>query len=353
MRVIDAGESRVAATRVAAGMLAPVGELAFGEQEMLEMTVAAASIYPEYVEAVEEAGGERAGYRRLGALHVALDRDEAAELRRRHELQRSMGLKAAWLGPSGCRALEPGLHPSLNGGVHVADEAAVDPRRFSVALRAALASTGGEVTSGAEVVGLLEADGAAHGVRTADGADHAAGVVVVATGCWSGCGDWVPEAVRPPVRPVKGEILELASRDGEPICERIVASERVYMVPRDEGKVIVGATVEESGFDDTVTAGGVLELLRESYRLLPEVAELRLVEAAAGLRPATPDNLPVVGRTEIERLIMATGHYRNGVLLAPLTGEAVADLLDGGDPASIAKADPKRFAGRAVAGTIA
>jgi len=155
------------------------------------------------------------------------------------------------------------------------------------------------------------------------------------------------------VRPVKGEILELASRDGQPICERIVASERVYVVPRDDGRLIVGATVEESGFDDAVTAGGVLELLRESYRLLPEVAELKLVEAGAGLRPGTPDNLPVIGRTEIEGLILATGHYRNGILLAPLTGEAVADLLEGADPASIAKADPMRFGGRSVSGVVA
>ena len=133
------------------------------------------------------------------------------------------------------------------------------------------------------------------------------------------------------MRPVKGEVVELGSRRGERLCERIVASERVYVVPRADGRVILGATMEEAGFDEAVTAGGVLELLREAYRLLPEVAETEVVEVAAGLRPGSPDNVPIVGRSEMEGLVLATGHHRNGILLAPLTGEAVADVLEGGE----------------------
>jgi glycine oxidase len=132
------------------------------------------------------------------------------------------------------------------------------------------------------------------------------------------------------VRPVKGQVLELRAPDGEPPCERIVASERVYLVPRPDGRLVVGATTEERGFDTTVTAGGVHELLREAYRLLPDVAEMELVEAMAGLRPGTPDNLPLIGPGALDGLILACGHYRNGILLAPFTGEAVAELLDGG-----------------------
>jgi glycine oxidase len=132
------------------------------------------------------------------------------------------------------------------------------------------------------------------------------------------------------VRPVKGQILELRALDGGRPCGRILASERVYLVPRPEaGRLIVGATVEERGFDTAVTAGGVHELLREAYRLLPEVAEMELVEAMAGLRPGTPDNMPIVGPGALEGLVLATGHYRNGILLAPLAAARVAEALEG------------------------
>ena len=132
------------------------------------------------------------------------------------------------------------------------------------------------------------------------------------------------------MRPVKGEVLELRGRDGSPPpCERILCSERVYLVPRPDGRLIVGATVEERGFDTTVSAGGVLELLREAYRLLPDVAEMELVGAIAGLRPGTPDNLPLVGPGAIDGLLLATGHFRNGILLAPLAAETIAAHLVG------------------------
>jgi glycine oxidase len=326
--VADRAEPPAGATRVAAGMLAPVGELAFGEPELLRMTLAAAEAYPGFVAELEAASGASVGYERMGALHVALDRDEAAELRRVHELQRSLGLGAEWLPPRRCRDLEPGLTPSFNGGVHAPEEGAVDPRRLSEALLAALAGEGVEVLR-AEIVEALVDGERIEGVRTAAGEVLRAEAVVLATGAWSGAAEWLPGTARPPIRPVKGQILELRSLDGDaPPCERIVASERVYLVPRPDGRLIAGATVEERGFDTTVTAGGVHELLREAYRLLPDVAEMELVEAMAGLRPGTPDNLPLVGPGALEGLVLACGHYRNGILLAPLTGERVAALLD-------------------------
>ena len=344
--VLERAESTAGATRVAAGMLAPVGELQHGEEVLLEMTVASAAAYPAWAQEVEEASGRPTGYERLGSLHVALDRDEAEVLRRQHELQRSVGLEAEWLGPRACRRLEPGLHPSLSGGVFVEGEAVVDPRLLAEALRGALMEGGAEVRFGAEVVGLVGDGERAAGVRLGDGQELRAGAVVAATGSWSGGGgSWLPDEVRPPVRPVKGEVIELRLRRGERLSERIVASERVYVVPRADGRVILGATMDEAGFDEAVTAGGVLELLREAYRLLPEVAEAEVVEVAAGLRPGSPDNVPIVGRSEMEGLMLATGHHRNGILLAPLTGEAVADVLEGGEvEGSLRAADPRRFA---------
>jgi glycine oxidase len=328
--LVERSPGLAGATRVAAGMLAPVGELAFGEPELLKLTLAAAELYPGFVAEVEAASGGRAtGYTPCGALHVALDRDEAAELRRVHELQRSLGLGAEWLPPRRCRELEPGLTPSFNGGVHAPGEAAVDPRALAGALACAGHAAGVE-QHWADAVEecLLEGDRVV-GVRTVHGQELRASTVVLATGAWSGKTEWLPEQARPPVRPVKGQTLELRAGDGAAPCTRIVASERVYLVPRADGRLIVGATVEEQGFDTAPTAGGVHELLREACRLLPEVAEMELVEAAAGLRPGTPDNLPRVERAPLEGLIWATGHYRNGILLAPLAANAVAELLEG------------------------
>jgi glycine oxidase len=327
--VVDRERPPAGATRVAAGMLAPVGELSFGEPQLLEMTLAAARLYRDFAAELEQASGMSGGYRECGALHVALDRDEAAELRRVHELQRDLGLSAEWLAPGACRRLEPGLAPSLAGGVHAPEEACVDPRALTAALLAALDEEGVEVLAGEEVVAALLEGGRIGGVRTAGGAELRGAATVLAAGAWSGRAGWLPEDARPPVRPVKGQILELRPAPGEPApCERILASERVYLVPRPDGRLIVGATVEERGFDVAVTAGGVHELLREAYRLLPEVAEMELVEAMAALRPGTPDNLPLVGPSpRLDGLVLATGHYRNGILLAPLAAERVADLL--------------------------
>jgi glycine oxidase len=322
------------ATGVAAGMLAPVGELTFGEPELLQLALESARLWARFAAELEEASGVETGYARCGALHVALDRDEAAQLRRRHDLQRQLALEAEWLGPRACRQLEPGLTPSFHGGVLAPGEGSVDPRALTLALIAALAARGAEVRARREVVaGIWEGERLA-GVRYEGGEEGGGEVraehVVLCNGAWSGATPWLPEPARPPVRPVKGEVLELRTRPGhEPPASRIVASERVYLVPRPDGRLIVGATQEEQGFDTAITAGGTLELLREAYRVLPEIAEMELFGATAGLRPGTPDNLPRVGPGAVEGLVLATGHFRNGILLAPLTADAVAAGLAG------------------------
>jgi glycine oxidase len=342
--VLERAEPPAGATNVAAGMLAPVGELSFGEPELLSMMLAAAELWPEFVTELEAASGEGTGYQANGALVVALDRDEAGELRRRHELQRELGLETEWLTPRRCRELEPGLSTSFVGGVHAPGDASVDPRRLALALAAALREAGGELRTGAEVVDGLWDGERLVGVRAADGAEVHADAVVLCNGAWAGQTPWLPEEARPLVRPVKGEVIELKPReDGPPVASRNIASERIYLVPRDDGRLIVGATQEERGFDTTVTAGGVHELLREAYRVLPNLAEMELAGMIAGLRPGSPDNLPIVGRGAVEGLVLATGHFRNGILLAPITADAVAATLAGTEPpAAIAAADPKR-----------
>ena len=327
--VLERDEPASGATGVAAGMLAPAGEATFGEERLLEMLLASLRAYPAWVDELESASGVATGYRRCGAVHVALDRDEAEELRRRHALQTTLGLEAEWLAPKRCREIEPGLAPSLAGGVHAPGEAAVDPRALVGALRAALTRAGAEVRTGTEVRGAHLEGERLRGVSTAAGERLFADHVVMASGCLPGSLDWLPAGARPPLRPVKGQIVTLRGAAEEPVCEGIVASGRVYIVPRDDGRLLIGATVEERGFDLSVTAGGVHELLREAYRLLPEIAELELLEARAGLRPAAPGNRPLIGPGALEGLVLATGHFRNGVLLAPLTADRVCQVLTG------------------------
>jgi glycine oxidase len=342
--VLDGG-SRERASEVAAGMIAPVGEALWGEEALLAAALASAEAWPDFAAELAAAGGLEVPYRRCGSLHVGLDRDEAAELLRRHELHGELGLEARWLRGSECRRLEPGLATGVAGGFEAPTEAEVDPRALLEALRAACTAAGARIESASATEVLVEGKSVG-GVAIDDGTTVAAPRVLAATGARLG-GSPLPHEVRPPVRPVKGEIVRLRARPGERPCERIVVSERVYVVPRAGDEVVVGATVEDRGFDLRVTAGGVFELLREAYRALPEIAELELVECSAGLRPATPDNAPVIGATSVEGLLLAGGHHRNGILLTPITADAIGAMLTGGEPPEAVRAlAPDRFAGR-------
>jgi glycine oxidase len=344
--VLERDRPAAGATGVAAGMLAPVGEASWGEERLLGLNFESLGRWPGFASHLEEEAELETGFAQQGALHVALDRDEAEELRRRYELHRSLGLDSEWLSGKQCRRLEPGLATGVRGGAHVPGEASVDPRKVVAALLAALDRRGVAVHSGTDVATAERRDGAWR-VESADGRAFEGESLLLATGSWSGQARWLP-AGAPPVRPVKGEILTLRGSTEEPACDRIVAGERVYMVPRADGRLIVGATVEERGFDTAVTAGGVHELLREAYRVIPEIAELELLEAAAGLRPGSPDNAPLIGEGG-EGLLVATGHFRNGVLQAPLTADCISALLAGEPaPVDLGPFSPERFAHRSA-----
>jgi glycine oxidase len=332
--VLDRSWPGAGASGVAAGMLAPITEAEFGEEELLRQNLAARERWPGFAAELEERTGMATHYRDSGALVVAADRDDAEELRRLHAFQRTLGLEAEWLGPRDARRLEPGLSPRIGGAIHAPQDGQVDPQAVVRALVTALRDAGGEILSGAEVAAVEHDGGRVTGVRTTGDVRVAARAVVVAAGAWSPA--LAPLGEGPPVRPVKGQILELRVRGGLPApCQRIVRTPRCYLFARGDGRVVLGATVEEQGFDTAVTVDGVYRLLEAAREVLPDAGELELVEARAGLRPGTPDNVPLVGPGEPEGLWWATGHYRNGVLLAPLTADLVARQLSG-DRAEVA-----------------
>ena len=313
------------ASHVAAGMLAPVGEARFGESGLLELSLESWRRYPRFTSELEAVSGQPSGYRECGTLLVARDADDHASLAREYRFRIALGLHVERLTSRQCLALEPGLAPSIRGGILAAGDHQVNPRMLIAALLAACARAGVEVVRSR--ASLLLTGGRAAGAMTDDGRELAAAAVVIAAGCWAPLVSGLPGDAVPPVRPVKGQILRL--RGSASPAQRVIRGLDAYVVPRDDGTVVIGSTVEERGYDTTVTAGGVYGLLRDARELLPDVAELELVEAAAGLRPGTPDNAPLIGATSVPGMLMAAGHYRNGVLLAPITAEIVTAALAG------------------------
>ncbi|MFF1283676.1 glycine oxidase ThiO [Streptomyces sp. NPDC058299] len=336
------------AARVAAGMLAAVTELHYGEETLLALNLESARRYPEFVAELSGLTGHDPGYRRCGTLAVALDADDRAHLRDLHSLQQRSGLASEWLSGRECRRLEPMLAPGVRGGLRVDGDHQVDPRRLSAALMAAC-ERAGVVFHRAWTERLDIAGGRATGVTTADGTGLSAGQVVLAAGSLSGRLAGLPEELRPPVRPVKGQVLRLTvPRRFAPFLSRtvraVVRGSQVYLVPRENGELVVGATSEEQGWDTTVTAGGVYELLRDAHELVPGITELPLTETRAGLRPASPDNAPLLGPSGLDGLLLATGHHRNGVLLTPVTGDVLAHtLVTGTLPPEARPFTPRRF----------
>ncbi|MGW5279571.1 glycine oxidase ThiO [Streptomyces collinus] len=336
------------AARVAAGMLAAVTELHYGEETLLALNLESARRYPGFAAELTELTGHDLGYRRCGTLAVALDADDRAHLRELHALQQRSGLESEWLSGRECRRLEPMLAPGVRGGLRVDGDHQIDPRRLASALVAAC-ERAGVVFHRAWAERLDVVRGRAAGITTADGTVLPAGRVVLAGGSLSGRLAGVPDEVLPPVRPVKGQVLRLTvPRRYAPFLNRtvraVVRGSQVYLVPRENGELVVGATSEELGWDTTVTAGGVYELLRDAHELVPGITELPLTETRAGLRPGSPDNAPLLGPSGLDGLLLATGHYRNGVLLTPVTGDVMAQVLAGGElPPEARPFTPRRF----------
>jgi glycine oxidase len=339
--LLDAGDP--GAWQVAAGMLAPVAEAQVGDAAAVELGLRAARGFGAFCAEL----GEDVGHRTTGTLLVARDRDEAEALERELVFRRELGLEVERLRPSQARRAEPALAPTVRLALDVPGDHSVDPRRMVAALADAFERAGGTIrrarVAAVEIAGRddIVAGGRVAGLRLDTGEVVRANQALLATGCGP---VEVPDRV--PIRPVKGQIMRLRDPRGPGLLDRTVRGPQAYLVPRADGGYVLGATMEERGADTAPTAGGVYELLRDVSEVVPGVLELEIEELCAGLRPATPDNLPAIGPGTVDGLLWATGHFRNGILLAPLTAELIVAAACGEPlPEWAAIADPRRFAG--------
>lgn len=343
--VLERGEPGHGTSHVAAGMIAPIAEAVPTEQPLLRLGLASAAAYPEFVAELAEASERDPGYLQSGTLFVARDADEAEALDRQLAMRRTLGLAVSRLLPSEARRLEPALAPNVRLALEIPDDHVIDPRMLVPALAEAFIRAGGELHTGAEVGRIVIGRRRVGGVELAGGERIVAEQVVIAGGVWSSQIAGIPEEARVPLHPVKGQLLRLRDPSGPGLFTRVLRMHAGYVAPRGDGRYVVGATMEERGFDTTVTAGAVFELLRDAIELVPGLGELVIDELIAGLRPATPDNAPAIGPSALPGLHWAAGHYRGGILLAPVTAAiAVSGLVGEELPELASETNPSRFA---------
>jgi glycine oxidase len=327
--VFDKGAAGSGATHAAAGMLAGCAEAEPGEENLVALNRASQLLWPAFTEELEKASGMSIGLRTEGTLVLALTADDQARLKHLLTFQNSLGLPLEWISAAEVRRREPHLASTIAGAIWSPQDHQVDNRALAAALHRAALAAGVTVREHTSVDQIVTEYGRATGL-SAGGSKVAADVVVVAAGAWSrGIGGLPPE-MRPPIRPVKGQMLSLHMDPKAPLLNHVVWAPGAYLVPRQDGRLLIGATVEEKGFDTTLTAGGQLALLEAAWRALPGIEELAIDEMWVGFRPGSRDDAPIIGHAPLPGLIYATGHYRNGILLTPITAKAIADLiLDG------------------------
>ena len=337
--VLDKGKVGREASWLSAGMLAPDTELGFEDEALHRLGRESLGRWRQFAATLEKASGLLVDYRTNGTIHVAEDRDAVEALRRQFTFQQEQGLEVQWLTNAEARDLEPFIAPRIAGAVYSASDHQVDNRLLVEALHAALVKAGGtlyEQTS-VEAIGLSEeSNSVSHTesghiiVHTDTGESIAADTVVVAAGAWSRSIDGLEPADRPAVRPVKGQMIQLKMASPFEL-QHVVWGRDAYLAPKSNGRLLVGATVEERGFDSTVTAGGLYKILEAGWRIVPGIYDLEVTETWAGLRPGSRDNDPILGTSPYPGVLFATGHYRNGILLTPVTAEEMTRLIMTGE----------------------
>lgn len=347
--IFDRDRAGRAASRASAGMLTPLAEVRHEEEALLRFGLKGLERFPDFVAELESESGLSVGYRPDGVLLVGVTRDDIEYLRFRYDYQRDLGLPVAWMSGAEARAREPQLSPQVGAAVWCPGDHQVDNRLMVKALRRAFLRAGGSLMESTPVERIDVAQDRVRSIAAGDRAYRAA-TIILAAGCWSRLIPGLPVPARPPVRPVRGQILRLQMTEDCALktivwYNRAASSAVAYLCPKDGGRLVLGATSEEMGFDDSLTAGGIFELLRAAWEVVPGIYDLPIIETAAGLRPGSRDDAPILGKTPVQGLIMATGHYRKGILLAPITAYAIAELaLTGRTPEDIRPFGIGRFA---------
>jgi glycine oxidase len=315
------------ASGAAAGMLGATAEVHFEEHYRLQLELESLRRYPQFVEELCADADTDVDYRREGTLIVGLDRDDDEALDRVYRFQKAAGLPVQRLEPAEVRAREPALAPTVAGATYCPADHQVDPRKMVVALQRACARHGAELREGCSVTAIRSGDAGVTGVTFSDGEELDGSNVVLAAGAWSRQIEGLPKAERPRVRPIRGQMVAL--RMPEPLCRHVIRAPDAYLVPKSDGRLLVGSTMEEVGFDTSLTAGGLFEILRGAWEAMPGVYDLDVIESWAGLRPVSFTNDPILRQTSIDGLWLATGHGRNGILLTPITAYAMAQAIEG------------------------
>lgn len=344
-RLAQAGRSVVVVERetigsgaslAATGMLAPAAEHEPGSDPLLPLALESLRRWPGFRDGLQEASGLDIDYREDGTLVLAIGRDEVERLRFRYDLQRRSGVAAEWIAGTEVRRREPALRPSVTAGVFCPLDHQVDPSRVMAALVRACRAAGVVLVENSPVVALERAGGRVTGLRTAEDVLLMADTVILAAGAWSGEGGLLPQGLGLPVRPLKGQSLALKTTPRTGTLSHMVWTEQVHMAPKSDGQIIVGATVEDCGFRTGVTAGGLYALLEGARRVLPGIEEMEVEAVWSGFRPTSDDDAPILGEIA-PGLVVATGHHRNGYLLAPVTADAIAALVTTGALPTVAK----------------
>ena len=327
---------------LAAGMLAPDAEIGFEELDLYDLSRESLRRWPDFAQAVEAASEQDVDYRDEGTLIVADDRDSAESIRRLYEFQQEQGLDVEWLTGAEAREIEPFLAPRLSAAIFAPSDHQVDNRKLLEALRTAFQRAGGALHEDTPVHAIVP-DAAAPAVKTEGGQHVEASQVVVAAGVWSRQIDGIEPAQRPSVRPVKGQMLEVQMELPFGL-EHVVRGPDAYLAPKSSGRLLIGATSEEMGFDTEVTAGGLYDLLEGAWEVVPGIYDLPVNDTWAGLRPASRDHAPVLGTAPAPGVVYATGHYRHGVLLTPVTAQEIARLVRTGETSRwLEPFSPRRF----------
>lgn len=335
--VLERAQPGSGATWAAAGMLAPSAESGEAPEAERHFANKAMALWPVFAESLEEVSGRSIAFRQDGSLIVARSAAETGALQTRAAAGGGVLVAA-----DEARTMEPLLAPDIEAALWAPDDAQVDSRAFGGALTAAFLRAGGTLLANEAVVRIERLAGGQIGARTPF-AFHEADAVILAAGAWTARIEGLPQGAVPPVRPVKGEMIALAAPAGESLPQRLVWGEGVYLVPRRE-RLLVGATVSESGFDTALTDASRDWLRARAASLMPVLSGWSVVEHWAGLRPGSPDGLPLLGATTVEGLYVASGQYRNGILFAPIIAETMCRLvLERRSPPEIAAFDPMRF----------